>query len=288
MKKLSVISALVLAALILAACAPAATPTAPPAPTEAPPPTQAPPPPTEAPAPTEAAAAPALPDLGGKAITVAVENAYPPFNSIDEATNKPVGWDYDTVTEICKRLNCVADFKQAAWDGIFPAMQAGEYDMLADGVTYTEERAKIVDFSTPYVTIGQVLLIRSDQSIPDLEAFKADSSVLVGTQIGTTNEMVAKANFPADRVKSFEEFGGAVSALLSNDIDAVVIDTVSAVGFISANPGKLKIGPTLTSDEQLAFVFPPGSPLVADVNAALESMQADGTLEALNNKWFNP
>src|SRR5512141_1179079 len=82
-----------------------------------------------------------LPDLKGKTITVAVENAYPPFNSIDQASGKGAGWDYDALAEICKRLNCVPEFKQAAWDGIFPAMQAGEYDMLADGVTFTEDRA---------------------------------------------------------------------------------------------------------------------------------------------------
>src|SRR5512137_2153662 len=95
----------------------------------------------------------ALPDLGGKTITVAVENAYPPFNSIDQATGQGAGWDYDAVNEICRRLNCVAEFKQAAWDGIFPAMQAGEFDMLADGVTVTAERAQIVAFSTPYVEV---------------------------------------------------------------------------------------------------------------------------------------
>jgi len=230
----------------------------------------------------------ALPDLGGKTITVAVENAYPPFNSIDEATGKGVGWDYDSVTEICKRLNCVPDFKEAAWDGIFPAMQAGEFDMLADGVTFTAERDQIVDFSTPYVTIGQVLLVKTDAPIADVEAFKADASKIVGTQIGTTNEMVAKEHFPADRVQSFEDFGGAVAALLAGDLDAVVIDNVSAIGFIGANPGKLVIGPQLTSDEKLAFVFPPGSELTASVDAALASMEADGTLQALNDKWFNP
>jgi polar amino acid transport system substrate-binding protein len=133
-----------------------------------------------------------------------------------------------------------------------------------------------------------VLLIRADQTIDDLAAFRADPQVLVGTQIGTTNEIVAKENFPEDRVQSFEEFGGAVAALLAGDIDAVVIDTVSAVGFINANPGLLLIGPQLTSDEQLAFVFPPGSDLVEPVNAALAAMQADGTLETLNARWFNP
>jgi polar amino acid transport system substrate-binding protein len=225
-----------------------------------------------------------LPDLGGATITVAVENAYPPFNNIDEASGQPVGWDYDTVNEICKRLNCVAEFKQAAWDGIFPAMQAGEYDMLADGATITAEREEIVDFSIPYVTVGQVLLVRADEarSVDDL---KANADVLVGTQIATTNEIVAKENFPEDRVKSFEDFGAATLALLSGDLDAVVIDTVSATGYMGENEGKFKIGGQLTSDEQLGFVFPPGSELRDQVNAALEAMKADGTLDSLNKKW---
>lgn len=262
------LSVLVAAGLLLAACGgapPAEEPAAP------------------APGPVEG-----LPDLGGLEITVAVENAYPPFNFIDEASGQPMGWDYDAVTEICSRLNCVPVFTQAAWDGIFPAMAAGEYDMLADGVTYTEERDQTVDFSIPYVTIGQVLLIRADQEIADLDAFVADPETIVGTQIQTTNEIVALTYFPRERVLSFEEFGGAVAALLGGDVDAVVIDTVSAVGFITANPGALQVGPALTSDEDLAFVFPPGSELVEPVNAALESMIADGTLQALNDRWFNP
>ncbi len=232
--------------------------------------------------------APAMPDLGGQTVTVAVENAYPPFNNIDEASGEAVGWDYDVVRYICELINCVPEFQEAAWDGIFPAMQAGEFDWLADGVTYTAERDEIVDFSMPYVTIGQVLLINAADTVDDIEAFKADSEKLVGTQIGTTNEIVAKEHFPDDRIKSFEDFGGAVSALISGDVDGVVIDTVSAVGFIGANPGKLKVGPTLTSDEELAFVFPPGSELVAAVDAALEAMKADGTLQGFNDKWFNP
>jgi polar amino acid transport system substrate-binding protein len=225
-----------------------------------------------------------LPDLNGKKVVVAVENAYPPFNSIEEATGQGVGWDYDTVAEICKRINCVPEFQQAAWDGIFPAMAAGEYDWLADGVTYTEERDKEVDFSTPYVTIGQVLLVRIDET-GTLEDFKSDAGKLVGTQIGTTNEIVARETFPDKEIQSFEDFGGAVLALLSGDIDAVVIDNVTAAGFIGENPGKIKAGSQITSDEKLAFVFPPGSELIEAVNAALASMEADGTLESLNKKW---
>jgi polar amino acid transport system substrate-binding protein len=246
--------------------------------------------PTQAPAAAETQQPPAaqpsssLPDLGGKTITVAVENAYPPFNSIDEATNEGVGWDYDSVREICKRLNCVPEFKQASWDGIFPAMQAGEYDMLADGVTITDERKQIVDFSVPYVTVGQVVMVRADET-GTVEDLKADSTKIVGTQLGTTNEIVAKENFPEDRIKSFEDFGAATLALLAGDIDGVVIDNVSAVGFMDENQGKLKTIGQLTSDEQLGFVFPPGSDLRAPVDAALNAMKEDGTLDAINKKW---
>lgn len=257
---------LLVASLALAACGGPATPAA-----------------TEAPAMTEAPTS-GLPDLGGRTITVAVENAYPPFNSLDPNTNEGVGWDYDSVREICARINCTPEFKQAAWDGIFPAMQAGEFDMLADGVTITDEREQIVDFSIPYVTVGQVLLVRVDETAT-VDEMKADANRLIGTQIGTTNEMVAKEHFPVERIKSFEDFPATVLALMSNDIDAVVIDNLSAAGFIKENEGKLKTLGQLTSDEQLGFVFPPNSELKAAVDAALEAMKADGTLDTINKKW---
>jgi len=265
MKKHRLLITLILvAAFMLAACGGAASP----APTE---------PPTEAPT-------SGLPDLGGRSITVAVENAYPPFNIIDPNTNQGVGWDYDAVTEICKRINCTPEFKQASWDGIFPAMAAGEYDMLADGVTITAERDEIVDFSIPYVIVGQTLLVRADETA-SVDEIKADAARIVGTQLGTTNEIVAKEHFPAERVKSYEDFPATVLALLSNDIDGVVIDNISATGFMNENPGKLKIGGQLTSDEQLGFVYPPGSELKEAVDAALNAMIADGTLDQLNKKW---
>ena len=230
-----------------------------------------------------------VPDLGGQEIVMAIENAYPPFNYLDEA-GEGIGWDYDVGRELCDRLNCVPVFTEAAWDGIFPAMAAGEYDVLFDGVTYTVERDETVDYSCSYVIIGQVLLVRSDEerfSTPD--EFKADEALIVSTQLGTTNEKVATDFVGTDRIKSFEDFGLAVQAVLSGDSDAVVIDTVSAVGFIAENPGKLKIiQPGITSDEQLALVFPPGSDLIAPFNAALHAMANDGTLKTFNDKWFNP
>jgi polar amino acid transport system substrate-binding protein len=225
-----------------------------------------------------------MPDLKGKTITVALENAYPPFNSIDQATNKGVGWDYDAVTEICKRVNCVVQFKQAAWDGIFPAMQAGEYDMLADGVTFKIGRAWAVDFSIPYTVVAQQLVVRSNDT-HTLDNFKSDKSLKVGSQIGTTNYIAATTAFPDRTIQSYSDFGAAVLALIAGDIDGVVLDDSAAFGFMEANQGKLKIAGVIQTGDLLAFVFPPNSVYLGPVNAALRSMHDDGTLAALNKKW---
>ena len=263
MKKLMFFfSVLALAGLLLASCAPKATPTA--AATQAP--------------------TGGLPDLGGKTIVVAVENAYPPFNSIDQATGKGAGWDYDAVTEICKRLNCVPEFKQAAWDGIFPAMHAGEYDMLADGVTNYPYRYWAVDFSIPYSLVSQQLLVRVDEN-RTLDEFKSDANAKVGTQVGTTNYIAATEFFPDKEILAYSDFGAAVLALLAGDIDGVVLDDTAAFGFMQENQGKMKAAGAVKTGDALAFVFPPGSDLMIPVNAALRAMHDDGTLKQLNEKW---
>jgi polar amino acid transport system substrate-binding protein len=265
MKKTTIFfSILILASLVLASCSPKGNGTV---------------------APTGGnSAATGLPDLGGKTITVAVENAYPPFNYIDTATGKGVGWDYDVFTEICHRLNCVPDFKQAAWDGIFPAMQAGEYDVLADGVTTYPYRYWAVDFSIPYSLVSQQLMVRVDDN-HTLDEFAADANLKVGSQIATTNYIAAGEFFPDKTIQAYSDFGAATLALLAGDIDGVVLDDTAAAGFIGEHPGQLKTAGAVKTGDALAFVFPPYSDLVNPVNAALRAMHADGTLMQLNRQW---
>jgi len=223
-------------------------------------------------------------------VRVAVENAYPPFNFIDKATGKGVGWDYDAWTEICRRLNCKPVFVETAWEGIFEAAAAGEFDVAADGITITDERKKVVAFSDPYMEYGQVILVRAGETeIQDKDSLVALTNKVVGVQLGTTNEATAIKLVGEARVKSFDTFDLPVSALIAGDVDAVIIDEVAAVGFMNENPGKLKIaGPRVTSGEFLGFVFQQGSDLIEPVNKALAAMKADGTLDQLFEKWFRP
>jgi polar amino acid transport system substrate-binding protein len=109
----------------------------------------------------------------------------------------------------------------------------------------------------------------------------------VGTQIGTTNETVAIDLLGEDRVQSFDTFDMPIQALIAGDVDAVIIDEKAAEGFLEANPDDIKIvGDPLTGEEQLGFVFPPGSDLVEPVNYAIQVLQENGTLDELYNKWW--
>lgn len=228
-----------------------------------------------------------LPDLGGREITVAVENAYLPFNYIDENTGEAGGWDYDVWNEICVRLNCTPVFTEAAWEGMINAVAAGQYDAAADGITINAERDELVDFSIGYVAIEQRLLVRKDETrINSIEDIVADPNLKLGTQTGTTNYETALTYLPAERIDAFEQFPFAVQALIEKDIDAVIMDETAGQGYLGANAEDLKlVGPSISSD-QLGFIFPPGSDLVEPVNAALQSMMDDGTLNAFNATYF--
>jgi polar amino acid transport system substrate-binding protein len=229
----------------------------------------------------------AVVDLNCRKISVAVENAYMPFNYILVKTGKPGGWDYEALAEICTRLHCEPVFVESAWDGMIQSVADKQYDVAADGVTITEERKQIVDFSIGYISVDQRLLVRKGETrFKSIEELAADESLLIGTQVNTTNYETAKKYVAESRIKAFEQFAFAVQALISGDVDAVEIDETAGQGYRGENADKLEfVGPSISGD-QLGFVFPKGSDLVDPFNKALEAMKADGTLEKLNAKYF--
>ena len=174
----------------------------------------------------------ALPDLGGKKIIVGTDPTYPPFEYPDDS-GAYVGYDVDMVNDLCGRLNCTAEFVATAWDGIFVALAAGEFDMVASGATITAEREEIVDFSYPYLVYGQILLLADGSTILDAAGLKDKP---VGVQLGTTNDLTATELFGDSNVKRYDTFDLAVIALMQGDVDAVVIDLPSAVGSSSSIP----------------------------------------------------
>jgi polar amino acid transport system substrate-binding protein len=226
-----------------------------------------------------------LPDLEGRTLTVGSDTTYPPFESVDQEGNI-VGFDVDVVNAICERINCVPEFQTTAWDGIFPALAGGEFDMVASGVSITAERDEIVDFTEPYHEVTQAIAVRVEDEDLTLEDFTGGDLIL-GAQTGTTNAATAEELVGRDRTRLYDTFNTAVQALLTGDVDGVDIDDTSADAFAQQYAGELVVNiRDIVSGDELGLVVQEGDALVDDLNAGLAAIKADGTLDELVEKWL--
>ncbi len=232
-----------------------------------------------------------LPDLQGREVTVVTENAYPPLQFLG-ADGKAIGWEYDAMDGIAKRLNMTVKYENSSWDAMIPAISEGQYDVGMTGITIRDDRKEKVDFSDPYMRSEMVMLVRGDESrFADAKGFAANPDLFMAAQPGTTPFYVGvydvldgdEAN---PRIKLMETFGATVEALKSGDVDLVLTDGTAGKGYVDASNGALKIIGEPLGTEDFGFIFPKGSDLVAPINAAIAEMKADGTLDALNKKWF--
>jgi polar amino acid transport system substrate-binding protein len=238
-----------------------------------------------------AAVAGDLPDLAGREVVVVTENAYPPLQFTDK-DGKAIGWEYDAMAELAKRLNFTVKYENTSWDAMIPAVSEGQFDLGMTGITIKDDRKEKVDFSEPYMRSEMVMLVKGDETrFTDAKSFAADDKLLIAAQPGTTPFYTAvyeilDGNEANPRIKLFETFGATVEALKSGDVDLVLTDGTAGQGYVDASNGALKIVGDKLGVEDFGFIFPKGSDLVAPINAGIEALKADGTLEALNKKWF--
>ena len=210
-----------------------------------------------------------VPDLGGRTVTIAVENAYLPFNYIPASGGDPAGWDYDAFAAACAILNCTPEFVQMQWDPMIDQVAQGAVDTAGDGISITDERAEVVDYSNAYMVVEQQFIARLDDDRYGDKDAVIGSDALVGTQVGTTNFELAK------------------EALISGDVDVVIIDNAAGQGYVGVNADQIKTVDGALQSDPLGFIFPKGSDLVEPFNIALDIMKADGTMDELGVKYFS-
>lgn len=238
-----------------------------------------------------AAMAQDLPNLEGKEVVVVTENAYPPLQFLDKS-GAAVGWEYDAMAEIAKRINITVKYENTSWDAMIPAVSEGQFDLGMTGITIKDERKEKVDFSEPYMRSEMLMIVRGDEvRFTDAASFAAIPELLVSAQPGTSPFYAAiynilDGNEENPRVIKFETFGAGLEALKTGDVDLTLSDSTAANGYVTASSGGLKIIGEPLASEDFGFIFPKGSELVAPINAAIASMKADGTMDALNQKWF--
>ena len=195
------------------------------------------------------------------------------------------GFDVDVVAEICERINCTPNWVTTAWDGIFAALADGQFDMVVSGVTITDERDKIVDFSDPYIIVQQGVLMRVEDEGATIDAFKS-GDMRLASQNGTTNAALGEELVGRDNLQLFDSFNNAVIAVQNGDVDGVIIDSTSAAAYEQEFAGELTVGITGLSSDPLGLVFQEGDGIQDAFNEGLAMIKDDGTLQKLVVKWW--
>ena len=214
-------------------------------------------------------------------LTMATNAAFPPYEMTTDA-GEFEGIDVDTAKAIAEKLGLELQIDDMDFDAALLSVQQGKADIVMAGVTVTDERKAVMDFSDSYATGIQSIIVpeSSDIASPDDLAGKK-----IGTQRGTTGYIYCSDDFGDDAVVAYDNGLTAVQALNNGQVDAVVIDNAPAKEYVAANPG-LTILDTSYAEEDYAIGMAKGSSLEAAVNAALEELKADGTLQAIVDKYI--
>lgn len=215
-------------------------------------------------------------------LTMATNATFPPYEMTTDS-GEIEGIDVDTAKAIAEKLGLELQIDDMEFDAALLSVQQGKADIVMAGVTVTDERKAVMDFSDSYATGIQSIIVPNDSDIasPDDLACKK-----IGTQRGTTGYIYCSDDFGEDSVVAYDSGLTAVQALNNGQVDAVVIDNAPATEYVAANPG-LKVLDTSYAEEDYAIGMAKGSALEDAVNKALEELKADGTLQAIVDKYIN-
>jgi len=214
-------------------------------------------------------------------LRVGTDAAYEPFESIDEDGNF-VGFDMELIAMVADELGLELELKNIAWDGIIPGLMNGNYDCLISAMTITEERRKQIDFSDPYFTIKQAIVVReSDLSVTGPEDLVGKT---IAVQNGTTGDLYA-SEIKNVRMKRFDTNPQAIQELLNNNADAAVMDDLVAYQAIAKMSGLKVIQIGDAEVENYGIGVKKGNELLDQINQALATLKENGKLDELVEKY---
>lgn len=216
-------------------------------------------------------------------ISFAMSGGYPPFNFYSDS-NELVGFDVDVAREVAARLDVSLKPVTTEWSGIIEGLRSGVYDGILGSMAVTEDRLKVVNFSTPYYYSGAQMMVKKDSSLTSPEDLRGR---IVGVVTGTTFADDA-TKLGVGEVKLYKDDTQTLTELSSGVVDGVITDRV--VGVNAMNSGKFEIealGAPLRS-ENIAVAFnKKDETLLEAVDQILKAMHEDGTLARLSVKWLN-
>ena len=235
-----------------------------------------------------ASAATAAAPVARDYIIIGVDDDSTPMSFWDPKTNIISGYDIDMAKEAFKRAGLKYEFQPIVWaDKEDSLLKDKKIDVIWSSLTITDARKKIFAFSTPYIKNRQSILVRADSPIQSKADLGGKRVVLNkgGVAVDLVKQM-SGANAPA-KIDELEKKVDLFSAVLSGQADAAINDSLAMEYYSSSSPGKFRILKDSLQEEEFGVaVRPSDTELLAKINKALADMQADGTAQAIYQRWF--
>ncbi len=223
-------------------------------------------------------------------IVVGSSADFAPFEYVDEITGELKGFDLDLMRAIGQELGMEVEIKNVAWDGIIPGLLAGNYNVIASGLTITEERKEVVNFTDAYINAGQVIAVRlGDQRI---KSPKDLAGKKVAVQVNTTGDLVVtemqeNGSVAIAEIRRFNNAPDAFLELMNGGVDAVVIDLGVAGEQLKATPGLYQMaGEPFTVEEYGFALRKSDTALLEKINTALAALRKNGVYDEIYKKYF--
>ena len=219
-------------------------------------------------------------------VNVVTDPSFVPFEMMDPETGEMIGFDMDIINALAERAGFEINLTTMEFAGIIPAVQTGSQEIAIAGVTITEERAEIVDFSDPYYDSGLQIIVRADNdSVETLEDLEGMS---IATRIGSTSyDFLQEQLGDRANITPYPGNSDMYMALLGRNVDAAFYDAPNVAYFSQTRgEGRTKVVGPLYEGQQYGIVFHKGSQWVEPVNEALAEMREDGTYAEIYEKWF--
>ena len=218
-----------------------------------------------------------------------IDPNYPPFAYVDEKTGQPAGFDVDAMNWIAKKMGFTVTHKPMAWDGIIPALKAGEIDMICSGMSITAERAKVVLFSDPYWQVWRVFVAKegSKLEVKDILSSKIQLGVQRGTSEAAALKKEQKEKGYLFTFRYYDSAPLAIEDVLNGRIDAAFMDELPADDSISKGKKVIKIGTYGEPDNFGVAMRKDAQELCTLINEGYKQLIVDPYWKELQKKYMN-
>lgn len=221
-------------------------------------------------------------------LVMATNASFPPYEYVEG--DQVVGIDADIAAAICEKLGYELQIDDMEFDSLIAAVKSGKADFAMAGMTVTEERQQMINFSDSYATGIQSVIVKEDSDITCVDdLFAEGANHTVGVQLSTTGDIYASGDIQDagyGTVLQYPNGNEAVLALVNGKIDCVIIDNEPAKAYVAANTGLKVLDTSYAVEDYAAAIAKENTELLEKFNAALAELKADGTIDAIVAKYI--